>query len=179
MFVFTEILEMQQSGKSCNKQQNLVNPLSYFPQSTYITEELLSKYRSSAFQSLPFSLTCLLCLSTSSSIQIFSTVGDFLPFKELIQGNFLAVQWLGLCAFTAKGPSSIPGHGTKIPQATWSGQKKININHSTFSSSSSFQPLSPILPLPSPTYPVYMEAGEEQKREESSYMLHFSSLIYI
>ena len=144
-----------------NNRSQLIRFPIYFPQSTYITEELLSKYRSSAFQSLPFSLTCLLCLSTSSSFPIFSTVGDFLPFKELIQGNFLAVQWLGLRAFTAKGPSSIPGHGSKIPQATWSGQKKININHSNLSSSS-FQPLSPIFPLPSPTYPVYMEAGEEQ-----------------
>ena len=30
------------------------------------------------------------------------------------------VQWLGLRAFTAKGADSIPGHGTKIPQATQS-----------------------------------------------------------
>ena len=34
------------------------------------------------------------------------------------------VQWLGLGAFTAKGPGSIPGWGTKNPQATWCGQKK-------------------------------------------------------
>ena len=27
------------------------------------------------------------------------------------------VQWLGLCAFIAKGLGSIPGQGTKIPQA--------------------------------------------------------------
>ena len=27
------------------------------------------------------------------------------------------VQWLGLGAFTARGPSSIPGQETKIPQA--------------------------------------------------------------
>ena len=31
---------------------------------------------------------------------------------------FLVVQWLGLRAFTADGTSSIPGHGTKIPQAS-------------------------------------------------------------
>ena len=37
----------------------------------------------------------------------------------------LAVQRLGLQALTAKGPGSIPGQGTKIPQAMWSGQKKI------------------------------------------------------
>ena len=34
------------------------------------------------------------------------------------------VQWLGLYAFTAKGLGSIPGWGTKIPQAVWCGQKK-------------------------------------------------------
>ena len=39
-------------------------------------------------------------------------------------GNSLEVQWLGLCALTAEGPSSMPGWGTKIPQAAWHGQKK-------------------------------------------------------
>ena len=34
------------------------------------------------------------------------------------------VQWLGLCSFTAKGLGSIPGWGTKIPQATWYRKKK-------------------------------------------------------
>ena len=29
-------------------------------------------------------------------------------------GYSLAVQWLGLCAFTAAGMGSIPGRGTKI-----------------------------------------------------------------
>ena len=38
--------------------------------------------------------------------------------------NFLAVQWFGLCAFTAKGPASISGWGTKIPQAV--RRSKIN-----------------------------------------------------
>ena len=38
--------------------------------------------------------------------------------------NSLAVQWLGFRALTAKGPGSIPGGGTKIPQATRCGQKK-------------------------------------------------------
>ena len=33
-------------------------------------------------------------------------------------GNSLAVQWLGRCAFTAEGRGSVPGWGTKIPQAT-------------------------------------------------------------
>ena len=33
------------------------------------------------------------------------------------------VQWLGPLAFTVKGLVSIPGQVTKIPQATWYGQK--------------------------------------------------------
>ena len=32
------------------------------------------------------------------------------------------VQWSGLLTFTAEGPCSIPGEGTKIPQASWHGQ---------------------------------------------------------
>ena len=39
-------------------------------------------------------------------------------------GSSLAVQWLGLCAFTAMGLSSIPGQGTKIPQAEWYSPKQ-------------------------------------------------------
>ena len=38
-------------------------------------------------------------------------------FWKLHIRNSLAVQWLGLCAFTASGRGSIPGQGTKIPQA--------------------------------------------------------------
>ena len=37
--------------------------------------------------------------------------------ESLLPGNSLEVQWLGLCAFTAKDLSLIPGLGTKIPQA--------------------------------------------------------------
>ena len=33
------------------------------------------------------------------------------------------VQWLGLGAFTAVGPGSIPGWGTRIPQAMQQGKK--------------------------------------------------------
>ena len=43
-----------------------------------------------------------------------------------IGGNSLAVQWLGLGAFTAEGAGSIPGRGTKIPPAVWCGQKNRN-----------------------------------------------------
>ena len=41
-------------------------------------------------------------------------------------GHSLAVQWLGLHTFTAKGPGSIPGWGIIIPQAMWRGQKQKN-----------------------------------------------------
>ena len=37
-------------------------------------------------------------------------------------GNALAVQWLGLRAFTAEGTGSIPGRGSKIPQTVLCGQ---------------------------------------------------------
>ena len=36
-------------------------------------------------------------------------------------GNSLAVQWLGIGAFIAEGPGSVPGEGAKIPQAAWYG----------------------------------------------------------
>ena len=39
-------------------------------------------------------------------------------------GTSLAVQWLRLHTSTARGTDSIPGQGTKIPQATWHSQKK-------------------------------------------------------
>ena len=39
-------------------------------------------------------------------------------------GNSLAVQWLGLCPFTAEGRASIPGRGTQIPQAASAKKKK-------------------------------------------------------
>ena len=39
-------------------------------------------------------------------------------------GNSLVVKWLGLLAFTAEDMGSIPGRGTKIPQAAWYGQER-------------------------------------------------------
>ena len=39
-------------------------------------------------------------------------------------GNSLVVRWLGLCAFAAEDPGSIPGRGTKVLQAVWCVQKK-------------------------------------------------------
>ena len=40
------------------------------------------------------------------------------------RGTCLVVQWLGLHALTAECLNSIPGRGTKIPQAARCGQKK-------------------------------------------------------
>ena len=40
-------------------------------------------------------------------------------------GNSLVVHWLELGTFTAEGVGSIPGWGTKIPQAARHGQKFI------------------------------------------------------
>ena len=44
--------------------------------------------------------------------------------RTVFWGNSLAVQWLGVHAFTAEGPGSIPGLGTKILRATQCSQKK-------------------------------------------------------
>ena len=44
--------------------------------------------------------------------------------KNTTNGNSLAVQWLGLPAFTAEGLGSVPSQGTKILQATWHSQKQ-------------------------------------------------------
>ena len=49
----------------------------------------------------------------------------------LLAGNSLVVQWLGLHAFTAEVAGSIPGQGTKIPQAARRGQKKKVISYIT------------------------------------------------
>ena len=38
--------------------------------------------------------------------------------EDLTLGDSLAVQWVGLRTFTAKCVGSVPGWGTKIPQAT-------------------------------------------------------------
>ena len=46
-------------------------------------------------------------------------------YKSLfLDENSLVVQWLGLRAFTTEGAGSIPGQGTKIPQATRRNQNK-------------------------------------------------------
>ena len=42
-------------------------------------------------------------------------------------GYSLAVQWLGFRAFTAEGLGSVPGRGTKMPQASLHGQEEKKI----------------------------------------------------
>ena len=51
-------------------------------------------------------------------------------YKENPQ-EFPGSPWLGLCASTARNTSSIPDQGTKIPKATWCGQKKRNKREGT------------------------------------------------
>lgn len=48
----------------------------------------------------------------------------FATLKKLSARNSLVMQWLGFCAFTAKGPGSTPGQGSKIQQAVWPKQKQ-------------------------------------------------------
>ena len=57
--------------------------------------------------------------SQESFINIFGQYGIR---KGKPEGNFLAVQWLGLQASTAGGTGLIPGGGTEIPHATWHDQ---------------------------------------------------------
>ena len=45
-------------------------------------------------------------------------------YKNRGLGNFLAVQWLRLCASIAGGLGSFPGQGTRIPQAMCGMAKK-------------------------------------------------------
>lgn len=47
---------------------------------------------------------------------------------RLFVGKSLTVQWLGLCAFTAESPGSIPDWGTNIPQDTWHSQQQQRLN---------------------------------------------------
>ena len=59
------------------------------------------------------------------------SLGMLKCFKNPKTGNSLVFQWLGLWAFTAKGLGSVPGWGTKIPQATKCGKKKKNTQKNT------------------------------------------------
>ena len=69
------------------------------------------------FAHVPFLPLFTLVPSPISTVQKLSYLKDYVR-------NSLVVQWLGLHAFTAEGPGSIPSQGTKIPQARQHGQKK-------------------------------------------------------
>ena len=49
---------------------------------------------------------------------LFQSLLRQINYNHIHSGNSLVVQHLGLSAFTAEGPSSIPGWGTKIQQAS-------------------------------------------------------------
>ena len=65
-----------------------------------------------------------MAINTYVSIITLNVNGLNASIKRHRVENSLAVQWLGLCASTAVGMGSLPGQGTKIPQATWHSQKK-------------------------------------------------------
>ena len=46
-----------------------------------------------------------------------------LEIKNTVTGNFPGSPLVRTCAFTVKGAGSIPGQGTKIPQAAWHSHK--------------------------------------------------------
>ena len=76
---------------------------------------------------------CIISLGPDSGRAVSKSFQSFMPQfvkwekEQSYLGSSLAVQWLEFCAFTAEGPGSILGWGTKIPQATWYGQKKKRI----------------------------------------------------
>ena len=47
--------------------------------------------------------------------------------KMTIPGTSLVVEWLGLSASAAEGTGLTPGWETKILQAAWGSQNKLNI----------------------------------------------------
>lgn len=49
---------------------------------------------------------------------------SFSQFRNILRGNSLVVQWVGLRILTARGPGSVLGWGTKILQTMQHGQKK-------------------------------------------------------
>ena len=49
------------------------------------------------------------------------------PYEKKPLGTSLATQWLRLCTSNVGDTDSILGQGTKIPHATWYGQKKKSL----------------------------------------------------
>ena len=69
----------------------------------------------------PLSHTPNLYFTTLNIIKLYQ-------FSNSYEGSSLVVQCLGLWASTVGGLGSIPGLGTRIPQATWRSQTNKQIN---------------------------------------------------
>ena len=99
-------------------------------------------------------------------------------------------RWLGLCTLTAKGPGSVPGRGTKIPQAAWPSQKNNNnkggheggrnfyveSDISGCFSEKYYSESRPVGPGPRPAYLVIHQRKEKEKRKgrrEGKYLIWF------
>ena len=67
-------------------------------------------------------LTFIICQALSYFLSYSIPSYPILLFHFKKKKNSLAVQWLGLRTFTAQGPGSFAGWGTKIPQAAQHGQ---------------------------------------------------------
>ena len=75
--------------------------------------------------------------------------------SNIHSGNSLAVRWLGLCFLTAEGLGSIPGRGTKIPQAAQSGKRKRKKKRKKIKHPSPSSNLVPLPCFPSPDTPAW------------------------
>ena len=64
-------------------------------------------------------------LGKGEKLELPNSDASFNLKNKVLDGNSLAVQWLGLCAFIAKGMGSIPDRGAQILQATWLRGEKV------------------------------------------------------
>ena len=80
-------------------------------------------FYSSHCRGVKYLIVVLVCISqmTNDVEHLFMVL---LAKEKCVQGNSLVVQWLGLSTFTAMGLRSVPGHQTKILQASWHSRKK-------------------------------------------------------
>ena len=117
---------------SCLEFTELLGYLNYYFSSNLKSLGLLflqtsfCSFFSTLFLGLPSLVCCRcprLCFPSlfSSCSPVFNLKTPILKFAD--PKSSLAVQWLGLHAenFTAKGVGSVPGQGTKVPQASWQG----------------------------------------------------------
>ena len=73
---------------------------------------------------IPDCIVSSLVFPVPQQLMLFKYIPYIEKKKKNLCGNSLAVQLLGFRALNAEGPGSIPGWGTKIPQATQRSQKK-------------------------------------------------------